>query len=523
MLRLPLPALLLAVPLAAFAAGRPPLPRPELEAHVRFLADDLLEGRGLGVRGGELAAAYIESQLRAAGLSPAFGDSFRQPLALRRAVPDKDARLELRAAGGTVELAYARDFVAAFPFPAAAHEGEADLVFAGYGIVAPELRRDDYRGADVRGKIVVLLAGQPKDASPDGRTLTIYGRWTYKFEEAARHGARGALIVHTTAGAGYDWNVVRNSWSGGSYFDPERTDLPELEGWVTEEAGTRLFEAGGFDPAALRRLADGPEFRPRLLGLRARFAARGTYEEVRTANVAGLVPGRLHGDPARRRAIVVSAHYDHLGVRPGDDGVPAVYHGAIDNGTALALLLALARDAAERPGTLDSDLIFFAPTAEEVGLIGSAVFARRPPLPAERIVADVNLEMSAPWGRARNITALGADGSELAGLVAALAERNGLRVSPDAAPEQGFLFRSDQYSFLREGIPAVWLDLGDDLEEGGLAAGRALREGYRAERYHRPADRFDPSWSFAGLQQLGDLARELIASIDARGDVRRRR
>ena len=518
MLAFAVAAVLLALPpstdgLLGTAAG---VTREEVAAHIRFLSDDLLEGRGIGARGGALAERYVEAMFRIFGLEPAFGDSYLQPLALRGVDPDDGMTLELSGAGVTAALEYGEDFVAVCPFPAGEHRFESELLYLGYGIASERWGWDDYKDVEVRGRILVMHVNEPRPDLPElfeGRALTYYGRWTYKFREAARRGAAGVLLIHSTEDAGYDWTVVRNSWGGEAIFDPDAPEVLPLQGWIGGGAAERLFALAGLDPAALRSAAQERSFRPVPLGVTARFAARNSYRDVHVNNVAGLVRGRVPG----AGAIVVSAHLDHLGMGNAVDG-DGIYNGAIDNGSAVATLLALARVFGAHPGTLDCDVVFLACAAEEEGLIGSSYFARHPHLPGGRLVANVNFEMTNVWGETSDLLAIGARHSDLGDLVAGLAGRHGMTVSPDRAPEQGYFYRSDQFSFARAGVPAVWFDCGETVVARPPGWGSERRRQYRARSYHRPSDQFDPEWELAGTLQLIRLAAELLIEIDRRAE-----
>lgn len=513
--------LLLLAPLAlgtpARGADVPPVSPAELGAHLRFLSDDLLEGRGPGTRGDRLAQGYIEAMFRAAGLSPAFGGSFRQEVPIRLATPDPRTTLEFTGAAGNATAGrFGDDFVVGFPRPEAAGQVSAEVVFAGYGIEAKEWAWDDFKGADVKGKVLLLLSGEPGGDDPAlfaGKALTAHGRWRTKLEVAARHGAIGVVFVHTRESAGYGWEVVRNGWTRPVANDPASAALA-LVGWLAEPVATRVAKVAGTSLADLRASADRRDFRPQALPLTVEARGLAKYETVDSANVAGLVRGKGPADSAP--VVVVSAHHDHLGIAAPENG-DAIYNGAMDNGSALAILLALARRIGARAGELPVDVLFLAPAAEEAGLLGSAKFVARPPIPLARISACLNLEMSAVWGPARDLVAIGAADGPLGPVFEAVAKKEGLRISPEPAPEQGFFFRSDQYSFARAGIPAVWIDLGDDLVGVPPGTGLARREEYRAKRYHRPKDEFDPSWELTGTAQLARIVELAIEEIGARG------
>jgi Zn-dependent M28 family amino/carboxypeptidase len=489
----------------------------ELGAHLRFLADDLLEGRGPGTRGDKLAQAYVEAVFRASGLSPAFGGSWRQEVPIRLVTPDPRTTLEFVGAVGSASAGrFGDDFVVGFPSPDVAGQVTADVVFAGYGFEAKEWGWDDFKGTDVKGKVLLLLSGEPGGDDPSlfaGKALTAHGRWRTKLEVAARHGAKGVVFVHTREGAGYGWEVVRNGWTRPVAQDPANTPL-SLEGWLTEPVATQVAKVAGSSLAGFRASADRRDFRPQALPLTVQARGLPKYETVVSANVAGLVRGRRPADSSP--VVVVSAHHDHLGIGAPENG-DAIYNGAMDNGPALAILLALSRRIGARAGELPVDVLFLAPAAEEAGRLGSGKFVEKPPVPLSRMSACLNLEMSAVWGPARDIVAIGASDSALAEVLEIVAKKEGLRVSPEPAPEQGFFFRSDQYSFARAGVPGVWIDLGDDLVGTPPGTGLARREEYRAKRYHRPKDEFDPTWELTGTAQLARIVELAIEEIGARG------
>ena len=495
--------------------GAPVTPR-ELAGHLRFLSDDLLEGRSPGTRGDRLAQGYIEAVFRASSLAPVFGNGYRQEVPIRLAAPDPRTTLTFEGASGNASAGrFGDDFVLTFPRPEAAGVVRAGVVFAGYGIEAKEYGWDDFKGVDVKGKVLLVLAGEPGGDDPalfGGKALTRHGRWRTKLEVAGRRGAAGVLFVHSREGAGYGWEVVRNGWTRPVASDPSNTPL-SLEGWITEAVATRVATAAGESLAELRGAASRADFRPRALPIRADAAAVAKYDTVASANVAGIVRGS--GGPSAP-VVVVSAHHDHLGLGTTENG-DGIYNGAMDNGSALSILLALARRIGARAGTLPVDVLFVAPAAEEAGLLGSERFVANPPVPLARMAACLNLEMSAVWGPARDLVAIGAGESALADAIGAVAAREGLRMAPEPAPEQGFFFRSDQFAFAKAGVPATWIDLGDDLVDTAPGTGLARREEYRARRYHRPGDAFDPKWELTGTAQLARIVELVVEEIAARG------
>ncbi|MCP4660834.1 MAG: M28 family peptidase [bacterium] len=511
---LPLLLISFAIWLAAVGvAAEVPISEQEIAAHIRFLSHDLLEGRGIATRGEALAVTYLETMFRLFGLEPVFGDSYQQEIVLRRVTSDPAASMELVSPdGASMSISCGDDFVAVKSLPAQPLPSDVELVYVGYGIVSERWQWDDYKDADLRGKVIVAHVNEPGPDRPElfeGRSLTYFGRWTYKYQEAARHGAVGALLIHTTEEAGYDWTVVRNSGSGDFFYDPDAPDLLPLQAWITSDVAARLFQQAGHDLEGLRSAAGQRSFRPIPLGIKLRLNAEYAYQNVVTRNVAGVVRGR-GGDG---RAVVLTAHHDHLGrgrEMDGDD----IYNGALDNGSAMATLLALARVVGAQAEPFASDVVFFAPAAEEEGLVGSDYFVRNSPVPTERIAANLNFELTNVWGRTHDLIAIGGRHSDLGDVIARVAARHGMSVSPESAPEQGYFFRSDQINFARAGIPAVWIDCGEKLVGEPEGTGTRLRQQYRATAYHRPSDELDPAWELAGTVQLTELALEILRELD---------
>ena len=508
--------LAVAVSATALAQGPKPLtfPTAVFDAHLRFLASDLLEGRGIGSRGGRLAAAYIEAVFRGAGLEPRYPEGFSQPFAMNAFAPDPRAALAYRTAGADVVLAPGDDFVGTnFGLP----EGGlgARPLFVGYGINAPREGWDDYKGVAVAGRLLIGLVNEPGRDDPArfrGRALTAHGRWRTKLEEAARRGAAGMLLVHTDEDAGYTWEVVRNSWSGEAFRLADDPLLLPLAGWFREQHARALLRAAGLDLDELRQRAERPDFTPVEVLLEVRVTAARSVRPVEGANVVGVLPGRSP------MAVVLSAHYDHLGIGR-EIGGDAIYNGAVDNGTALSTLLALAQAWGRTERASRPTLVFAAVDAEEEGLLGSQAYTRRPAVPLPSTLANINFEMSNAWGRTRDVIAIGAAHSSLGELLGVVLARAGLRLAPEPVPEQGYFFRSDQYSFAQAGVPAIWLDSGTDYENRPAGWGEAVRRAYRDNDYHRPSDEVKPEFDLSGLAQLAELSSALIAEIDARGRV----
>lgn len=476
-------------------------------SHVARLASDEFAGRGPGTAGEQKTVAYIEEQFRAAGLEPGMDGRFLQavPAVEIRSTPDPS--MTVRGVGGQLELRNGDDYVAwtRRPVPES-RVTDAGLVFAGYGIVAPEYGWDDYAGLDVRGKLVLVLVNDPGYATGDpelftGRAMTYYGRWTYKFEEAVRRGAAGLLVIHESAPAGYPWDVPRNG-AGQPQFDLKVEDPTAqrlaLEGWITHEAAARLLALAGADYATLKQSAAQRGFRSRALGLTASTGVRNAVTERTSYNVVGMLRGRASPD----EAFVYTAHWDHLGVGPGDGD--AIYNGAGDNATGIAALIELGRVfAATRPRPRRS-VLFVAVTLEESGLLGSEYFAAHPPLPVARMAGGLNMDNLAPVGPARDVVVVGFGASDLDDYLRRAAERRGRVLAPEPTPEKGLYYRSDHFNLARQGVPMLYPKPGIDLVDGGAEAGRAWLDRYVAERYHRPSDEYDPAWNVDGT--LADLA-----------------
>lgn len=506
---------------ALWAAGttgqetfRPRFEPGAFEAHTRFLASDLLEGRGIGTRGSELAVSYIEAIFRAAGLTPAYAGSFRQPIAMTAYRGDPAARVVATVGRVRMRLRPGEE-VAVTNHSLPGGEVSSELLFVGYGIRAPEQGWDDYAGADVRGRLLVAFVNEPGRNDPQrfgGRALTLHGRWTEKYAVAARRGAAGMILVHTDEDAGYPWYIPASSMTRERYHLADDPELVPCAGWITEPAMRRLLHAAGMRLEDLRAAAEQPGFRARPLPIRLSIQASRSTRAVEGHNVVGVLPG------GRPKAVVLTAHHDHLGIGP-DTGGDRIYNGAVDNGTALAMLLTVAQGIAATPPTSRPTLVFAAVDAEEEGLLGSVQYTRQPAVPLDATLAAINFEMTSPWGRTRDLMGIGADLSELGALLARVAARRGLRVTPDPVPEQGFFFRSDQLAFAQAGVPALWLDLGTDVEGRPAGWGEARRARYRAEAYHRPTDEVEGDWDWRGLQQLADVTIDLIDAITAAGTV----
>jgi Zn-dependent M28 family amino/carboxypeptidase len=489
-----------------------------LRAHIKFLSDDRLEGRGTGAKGGETAALYVAEEFEALGLKGAGAKgSFWQPVALVGVKADPKTELRINGQSKAEAFKFADDFVA-FTGAQTAHVSvNTELVFVGYGIDAPEQKWNDYKGPgeDYRGKILVMLVNDPPatTAEPDlfgGRRLTYYGRWTYKFEEAARRGALGALLLHTNESAGYPWSVVRTS-NGSWRFDiartaEDKTPFLQIRSWMTDDAARRMMELAGQNLDDLRKQAASRDFKPVKLNLTASLDLNSELKRVEAPNVAAILPGR---DPKLRDEYVVySAHWDHFGIGAPDKKGDTIYNGALDNATGVAAVLEIARvlanlPAAERPRR---SILFLITTAEEQGLLGSEWYSRHPLVPVNKTAADINLDSMNILGPTHDFVPLGAERSSLKAVVEAIARERGLRISPDPRPEQGSFYRSDHFPFAKVGVPSISLKEGDDYVDRPKGWGAQKFKEYNDAHYHQPSDEFHDDWDFRGMIQEADFA-----------------
>jgi Zn-dependent M28 family amino/carboxypeptidase len=488
-----------------------------LKAHIRFLSDDMLEGRGTGARGGELAAKYIAAQLEALGAKGAGENgSFFQPVALVGVKADPGTTLTISGASGSETFKFADDFVAFTGAQTESVDVDADLIFVGYGIDAPEQKWNDYKGNnDYRGKILVMLVNDPPATAAEpnlfgGKTLTYYGRWTYKYEEAARRGAAGVILLHTDESAGYGWNVVRTS-NGSWRFDIARTaedttPFLQFRSWVTNDAAQRLMKLAGQDLATLRAKAATRDFQPVNLGLKGKLNLKSEVKRVAAPNVVGVLEG---SDPQLKNEYVVySAHWDHLGVGAPNKNGDTIYNGALDNASGVAVVLGIAETIARTPLAQrpKRSSMFLFPTAEEQGLLGAEWFSKHPVVPIERIAANVNLDSMNVLGPTKDFIPLGAERSSLKAVVDAVARDMGLRVSPDARPEQGSFFRSDHFPFAKVGVPSISLKEGDDYVGHSKEWGEEQFKAYNTAHYHQPSDEMRDTWDYRGMIQEAEIA-----------------
>ena len=491
--------------------------RDSLEAPIRFLADDLLEGRGPASRGDALTRIYLATELEAVGYRPgAQGGSWQQPVEIVGITSQVPKTWDFQAGGKAVPLKWWDDFIAASGVQSPSSTlRDAELVFVGYGIQAPEYQWDDFKGMDLKGKVLVMMNNDP-DWDPklfEGNRRLYYGRWTYKYESAARQGAAGAIIVHTTPSAGYPWQVVQTSWSGEQFELPAAGE-PRIQvaGWATEEATRKLLAAAGHDLAKLVEQAKKREFKPVPLGITTSLTFANKIARQQTANVLGLLPG---SDPNLKDEVVLySAHHDHLGVGEPDKTGDKIYNGAIDNAAGCAQVLAIAKAFAMLPQRPKRSILIAFVAAEEQGLLGSEYLAAHPPVPAGKIAANINYDGGNVLGRTSDLTYIGLGKSSLDDLVRALAARQKRSLLGDQFPDRGFFYRSDQFNFAKIGVPAIYLDSGTEFIGKSKEWGKEHVEDYEANRYHQPSDEYDPKWNYEGMiedAQLGFYAGLSIA------------
>ena len=491
-----------------------------IRAIIQTLASDAFGGRAPASAGEKLTTEYIASQFKRYGLQPANHGSFLQEVPLVQITADADAVLTV--SGSTpLTLNYGRDLIVTTPrTQTTVALTDSPLVFAGYGIVAPEYQWNDYAGLDVKGKTVVVLVNDPGYATGNpkvfhGKAMTYYGRWTYKYEEAARQGAAGVLIVHETGPAGYPWEVVQNSNTGPrEELPPGDAYHPLIQGWLSREAAGKLFATAGLSRDELTQAAARRGFKPIALQLTANLTLHNQVRSIVSHNVVALVKGSRHP----QQLVVYTAHWDHFGTKPGPDGKPQIFHGAIDNGSGIAGLLELARVYARAKRAPARSVLFIATTSEEQGLLGAAYYASHPLFLLSNTVADLNMDTMNMYGQTRDQTVRGQFMSTLDDELQHAARQQGLKILPDAEPEKGYYYRADHFEFAKAGVPALSIDNGTDYLGRPAGWGLAQRQAYISERYHKPTDAYETSWDLAGMRQQLELlyltGRQLADSND---------
>lgn len=506
-------------PAETMAAGA--INEDSLRAHVRFLSSDLLEGRSPATRGDALTQAYIQSQMEVLGLKPGATDgSWLQPFDIVGITGQLPREVGFRGRKGRLSLKTLEEFVGVSGVQAKnVQVDNAEVVFVGYGIQAPEYQWDDFKGRDLRGKILLIMNNDPDHESLGdpalfaGKARLYYGRWDYKYEMAARVGAAGAIIIHTDASAGYRWQVVQSSWSGEQFELPAAAEPRiQLTAWTTEDASKRLARLGGFDLDQLRAAAEQRDFKPVPLGVSLSLKFKNRLSRKQTANVIGRLPGS--DEKLAAEGVFITAHHDHLGLdENAAAGADRIFNGALDNASGVAALLTIARAATALPEPPRRSVYFAAVAAEEQGLLGSRYLSAHPPIAAGRIAADINVDGLNIWGRTRDITAVGLGKSSLDGWILALATMQGRSVLADQFPEKGSYYRSDQLSFARIGVPGAYLDAGTDVIGKPAGWGKAQQQAWEDANYHQPGDELRADWDLSGAVEDARLLFYLTLKI----------
>ena len=486
-----------------------------LRSATRFLASDLLEGRGPASRSDELTRLWLATELEALGLDPGSPDgSWQQTFDIVSVTSNVPKSWLFRSKSGESSLAFWDEFIATSGTQTPVTEiTDAELVFVGYGIDAPEYTWDDFKGTDLRGKVLVMLNNDP-DWDPKlfaGSTRLYYGRWTYKYESAARQGAAGAIIIHTTPSAGYPFQGVQTSNTGAQFSLPSsgKPELP-IQAWATEDSIRRLLKSSGYDLDKLVASAKKREFKPVPLGLRTSLRLENAIEKEKTGNVSGLLRG---SDPTLSKEVLIyTAHHDHLGIGHDDGSGDTIYNGARDNASGVAQVLTIARAFAALPEPPKRSVLFLFVAAEEQGLLGSEYFAAHPSFPAGRIAANINFDSANIWGRTTDLTQIGHGKSSLDGVASKYAAMQGRELVADPSPEHGSYYRSDQFSFAKIGVPALYMKGGVKFRDRPEGWGSETVRSYTQMTYHQPDDEFDESWNFDGM--IEDSVVAFLAGIE---------
>jgi Zn-dependent M28 family amino/carboxypeptidase len=484
-----------------------------IRAHVKFLSDDLMEGRGPGLRGSELAAKYIATQFALYGLKPGGDEgSYLQAINFvgMKVIPAQTNFRLVSEKKGDIDLAYGDDYTVSNQTLTPSVSVSAPVVFVGYGVTAPEFQWNDYAGVDVKGKVILCMVGDPPSDDPKffgGKALTYYGRWTYKFEQAARMGAVGALIIHRTDLASYGWDVVKNSFtSEKTYLRDDENPRLQAASWIQLDVARKVFAASGLDLDTEMTSAGQRGFKALELPMRLNAHVETTVRPFHSANVVGILPGV--NASGKDQAVLYTAHYDHLGFVAGMAG-DNIYNGAADNGTGCGMILEIARAWTQSGIRPPNSVIFAAVTAEEQGLLGSEYLGQHPPVPAGQITLDINYDMILPIGIPQEVSVDGAQRTSFFQTVEATAKRFGLKIVPDPRPEAGSYYRSDHFSLSRVGIPAFSVDTGDLYEGHDAAWGHRQLANFNEHDYHNFSDNYHADWDFRGNAKLNRFGMEL--------------
>ncbi|GAB3923371.1 M28 family metallopeptidase [Larkinella terrae] len=468
--------------------------------HIQILASDAFEGRKPFTEGEKKTVAYLKAEFQKAGLQPGNGKSYFQDVPMVNIASTPAGPLVLKGKTGTVSLANLTDFVATTPHVQnQVRLNDSEMVFVGYGIVAPEYNWNDYAGLDVKGKTVVVMVNDPGMIDSTlfkGNIMTYYGRWTYKYEEAARQGAAGVLIVHESKAASYGWSVIRSSFAKSKMYlqtADNNKSRAVLEGWITQDAAKNLFKLAGVSPELLRE-AGVRGFKPVKLGVTTSLVIDNQITKSTSQNVLALLPGTTR----RNEYIVYTSHWDHLGKSEAIKG-DSIYNGASDNASGTAALLELAETFAKLKKKPARSILFLAVTAEEQGLLGSEYYATHPVFPLDKTVANINMDAFIPLGRTKDVVLVGKGQSDLEDYAAAIAARQGRTIRGDFNPSAGSYFRSDHFNFAKVGVPALYLKTGVNSVKNGETWGKAQLEDHNLNRYHAPSDEYSPSWDLSGI------------------------
>ena len=502
-------AMALSLPLLAHAADTILFDGKRLSEQVKTLSSDAFEGRGPATAGEEKTIAYVVAQMQEAGLQPG-GDlkdgkrQWTQAVPLLRAEIKGTPKLSLTVGGKSEALSQGEQVAirAATDGSTAVDVKNVPLVFVGYGVHAPERKWNDFDGVDLKGKIAIALINDPDFETGEGdfggKAMTYYGRWTYKYEEAARQGAIGLLVVHETAPASYGWATVKNSNTNTMFDvvrDNPRSVHPQIEGWIQRDAAASLFKQAGLDFDALKAQAQKRGFKAVPLKDATFSASYAVDAKVITSH---NIVARIEGSKRPDETIIYSAHWDHLGIGLADAEGDTIYNGAVDNATGTAALIEIGRAFAKAPRP-ERSVVFLNVTAEEKGLLGSEYYSSKPLYPLAKTVAVINMDALDPFGESRNFTTSGSAQSELLDALVAEGKAAGMTYVSDRHPEAGYFFRSDHFPFAKRGVPALSWGSGNDWVDGGTEAGEAAGKDYVAKRYHQPADEWDANWTFAGM------------------------
>jgi len=476
----------------------------DMKDRISVLASDDFLGRAPSTEGEVKTINYLAEQFKQVGLKPANKGSFFQEVPLLKLTADASMRLDISGGKSNISLKFSDDFIGGTPqVTQLVKINNSDIVFVGYGINSPENGWNDYAGLDVKGKTVLMLVNDPGYATSDtnlfnGRTMTIYGRWTYKFDEAARQGASAAIIIHETGAAAYPWAVVQNSWTGSQFYlvdnDLSRSNL-QLQSWVTTEGAQKIFESAGLDYNKIISSAAKRGFKPVDMNLKASIQFKNKVEYTKSNNVAAVWPGTDQSD----EYIIYTAHWDHFGVNPAFKG-DSILNGALDNATGTAALIEIAKAFTKLPEKQNRSILFLAVTCEEQGLLGSQFYAENPLFPLNKTVAVINMDALNIFGKTKDMTIIGFGNSRLDDYAVAVLKKKGRYANPDPAPEKGGYFRSDHFSFAKAGVPSLYLSTGIDNIEHGKEWAMAESEKWIMDNYHKPSDNYEPDkWKFDGM------------------------